>query len=174
MPTYYFDASDAAATDPNAAWTNDANVFDAEGSTPSTFARVNAAGTASSNYLMAEGTNAPSSGRVISNVRVRMYVVVFIYSTLSAAVYTDGLGTLLGTTTKAGGAGWTNYATLSTPEGGWTWPVVQALEVKLFQSSTGDTDAYIVEIEVFFDTGPASSNRTLEVGNGMSRSEKAS
>ena len=125
--TYYFDGSDAATTDPNSVWTSDANAFD--GST-STFADASANGSTSSNYLMAEGTNAISGTAGITQVRARAYGRNTSV-TKNAAIYTDGLGELLGTAV-AGTSAWGSYITLSTPSGGWTWAKVQALETKLY------------------------------------------
>ena len=68
--TYYFDGSDATTTDPNNVWTDDTNAID--GST-STQASTTTAGSITSNYLMAEGTNAPASGNNIRQVRARVY-----------------------------------------------------------------------------------------------------
>lgn len=129
--TYYFDGSDASASDPNSVWTNDANAFD--GNTGTT-ASCSTNGSTSSNYLMAEGTNAPSSGGTIVQVRAVIYGGSTAANT-SAAIYTDGLGELLGTPTHSGSAGYESYTTLSAPTGGWTWAKIQALEVKIYRTS---------------------------------------
>ena len=161
--TYYFDASDAAATDPNGVWTNDANAFD--GST-STSASVDTTGSTSSNFLMAEGTNAPATapgtGTDVLSVRARVYADTTsgdIDPDIRAAIYTDGLAELLGTPVKAGAVGWGNYATLAIPTGGWTWAKVQSLETKIYRISgvvPGVSNVYRVEVEVTYkDLGSA-------------------
>lgn len=179
MPTYYFDASDAAVTDPNSVWTNDANAFDDDPAL-STFATTTTAGDTSTNYLLAEGTNAPSRIGTIMAVKARIYI----------------------DDTVTNSPGWGTYTTLSIPTGGWTWAKVEALEVKLYRTSTADTcranaaiytnglaellgtpsidrggnagatlKVYKIEIDVVTVAGIV--NKYLTVGNGMSRSEIA-
>ena len=99
VAAYYFDGSDAAATDPNAVWTNDANAFDGS---ISTFASTSAIGSTSTNYLMAEGTNAPASSDVINWVWARVYAAGGEGTGVYAAIYTDGLAQLLGTAQALG------------------------------------------------------------------------
>lgn len=147
VSTYYFDGSDAAATDPNAVWTNDTNAFDGS---ILTSASSSTTGSASSNFLMAEGTNAPGSGGAIQSVRTRIY-----YDPTNADVthniYTDGLGELLFSNSlgPVSSPGWSNYSALTAPSGGWTWAGIQALEVKLFKSAgIGAALVYRVEVEV--------------------------
>lgn len=111
MATYYFDGSDAVATDPNAVWTNETNADDGD---TGTFADTTTAGSTSSNYLMIEGTNAPASGDPIATVRARLY-----WDSNSDAPQ------------------WSTYSTLTTATGGWTWDKVQALEVKIYAYTLG-------------------------------------
>jgi len=151
--TYYFDASDGSILDPNSVWNNEPNAFD--GST-STDADTATAGSTSSNYLFGEGTNAPTSGGTISQVRARMYS----YGRLGDAgmictIYTNGLGESLGivygTTMNTV---WSNYTVLSAPSGGWTWQKIKNLEVKIYHS-TGTSSTlrvYRVEVEVTTST----------------------
>lgn len=147
--TYYFDGSDAAATDPNSVWTNDANVFDGSIATTAT---VGVTGSTSSNYLMAEGTNAADNGGTITQVNARIYGGSNTESSTFAAIYTDGLAELLGTPSKtSGGSGYGSYTTLSTPSGGWTWAKIQALETKIYITDGGiNPNVAQVEIEVNF------------------------
>ena len=151
VATYYFDGSDAAATDPNSVWTNDADSFD--GST-ATSASVNTTGSTASNFLLAEGTNSPTTGGAISQVRARIYAITTSSDTnptMSAAIYTNALGELLGTPLKAGAEGWGNYLTLSTPSGGWTWQKINDLEVKIYRQAgilPLISNAFRVEVEV--------------------------
>lgn len=130
--TYYLDASDAAASDPNSVWTTDANAFD---SGDDTTADVAVAGSTSSNYLQGEGTNAPATGGTITSVKARLRGAGSLgVEVMNAAMYTDSLGELLGTASMTApvSVGWSGYTTLSTPSGGWTWAKVQALETKLY------------------------------------------
>lgn len=150
MATYYFDGSDAAATDPGSVWTFDADAFDAS---LANAASCGTNGTISSNFLMAEGTNAPTSGNEIASVRVRAYTENSGAVTVAdIAVYTDGLGELLGildyklvTTPPA----YSSYLTLNTPTGGWDYSKVAALEVKCYATGLGfSTLIYRIDVEV--------------------------
>jgi len=152
--SYYFDAHAGGPTDPNSVWTNDANAFD--GST-STHADGSTAGSTSSNYLYGQGTSgtgsapADANGSSINSVQVRIYAQDAFKNTLSAAVYTASLGTLLGTgqTTISASPQWGPYTTLSAPSGGWTWAAIQTLEVKLYNNvNITTTTVYRVEIQV--------------------------
>ncbi len=156
--TYYFDGSDATTTDPQSVWTSDANAID--GSTGSS-ATTSTAGSTSSNYIMAEGTNAPLEGGVISQVRVRMWgegTGSVTNPSGNVDVYTNSLGANLGTLTRsynsnpaANGGDWSPYATLSVPSGGWDWTKVGALEFKSYMSGGNGTPSiklYRIEIEV--------------------------
>lgn len=148
MENYYFDASDAAATDPNAAWLTDDNAFD--GST-STQATVNLNGSVSTNFLMAEGTNAPADGQPFSNVSVRLHMTYTASSNTvvaNVAVYTDGLGQLLGTLTTVGFSGNTPYTDLAVPTGGWTYAKLQALEVKIYLTANIDDSARVGMVQI--------------------------
>lgn len=145
--SYYFDVSDAGPTDPNSVFTNDANAFDGS---IGTVAIASASGSTSSNYLLGEGTNAPSSGGGIMQVRARVNVAG-AGGDCFAAIYTDGLGELLGTPSETGGGdfnGWGSYVTLSVPTGGWTWAKVQALETKIYFTTPSSNQVSKVEIEV--------------------------
>lgn len=134
--TYYFDASDAAISDPGANWTGDASAFDGF---PWTIASpTNAEGSTSSNFLHGQGTNAPASGGTISYVRARLYGEYNgSESQGTGTIYTDGLGESLGVVQVDAGAGsftgYGSWTTLSTPTGGWTWAKIQNLEVKLYK-----------------------------------------
>lgn len=110
--TYFFNISDGGPTDADTVWTDDASAFD--GST-TTFAFTTSVGTVSSNFLLGEGTDAPTSGGTITQVRARLYA--------SGNVGTPGFG---------------SYTTLTAPTGGWDWTKVDALEVKnYFDESDG-------------------------------------
>ncbi len=144
---YYFDGSDAAATDPNSVWTNDTNITNVN---LASSASVNTTGSTSSNYIMAEGTNAPSSGGTIQTVKAR-----FLHDTASGTdggeitFYTDGLGESLGAIAVSSGTtdAWSAWTDLSTPSGGWTWSKVQALEFKAYRTS-GSAAFRIYSIEI--------------------------
>lgn len=154
MSSYYFDASDAAATDPNNVWTSDANAFDGKTTTTATCATP---GSVSSNYLMAEGTNAPASGAAIIDVQARIWGFINAgpATTNYAAIYTDALGELLGTATvvnKTGIGFYGEYVKLTPPSGGWTWTKIAALEVKIYTDANSGTyqtaQVALVEVEV--------------------------
>lgn len=144
--TFYFQA--ATPTDPNNAWSTDADA--ADGSYVSYAANV-AAGSASSNYLGIPNTSVPSTlnGRIY-DVSARIYGCG-TGGNLSAVVYESGTTTLLGTpsitvascgTPTAGG--WT---TLSTHSGGWSFSKVATLDTRIFGASAS-MRAGIVEIRV--------------------------
>lgn len=152
----YFDGSDAAATDPDAAWTNETNLDDGS---ITTFADCSVNGTESTNFAKIAGTNAPSTGFNIIQVKARINA----YSNSSSSglsiegkVYTNGLAELLGTASADASSTpgtWSSYAVLSTPSGGWTWAKVQTLEVKVIASGGGDSGAHAskVELQIFTD-----------------------
>tara|TARA_R110000772_G_scaffold20466_2_gene56804 strand:+ start:94192 stop:96273 length:2082 start_codon:yes stop_codon:yes gene_type:complete len=171
ISTYYFDESDATATDPNSVWTSDSNAFDGS---ISTNPLCSTDGSTSSNFLLAEGTNAPVNGGAISLVKARVHNrtpgVPQNSGSVEAAIYTDALGELLGTPNKDGDSpGYGSYATLSTPSGGWTWTKVQALEVKLYRTGgalANDTEPSRVEIEVTSDVIEYGTGHAIEIPNG--------
>lgn len=144
---FYFDGSDAGASDPGSAWTSDANAFD---NSLSTSATTSTNGSAGSNYLLAEGTNAPSSGGTISTVYARVRGSISGASpSASVQIYTDGLGESLGTITITNTtAAWSAWTALSTPTGGWTWAKVQALEIKAYKNAGTTYTLTMVEISV--------------------------
>lgn len=151
--TYYFDASDAAASDPNSVWTGDANAFDGSIGTKASITGNN--GSNSSNYIMAEGTTAPNGTDVISQVRARIYSsgIGLAGQRITAEIYTDGLAENLGTvngTINDTTPDWSTYTTLTTPTGGWTYEKLKSLEVKAYRTgaSGGTMNLYRVEIEV--------------------------
>jgi len=149
--TYYFNGSDAAATDPDAVWTNDANAFDG---LTTTSASVATTGSTASNFLLAEGTNAPTTGSTITQVRARIYATTTsddLNPNMEAAIYTNALGELLGSPQKSGLEGWGSWATLSTPSGDWTWQKINDLEVKVYRVGgilPLTSNAFRVEVEV--------------------------
>lgn len=128
--TYFFDGSDAVVQ--NGTWTNPSWFYDGGWS----FASIASAGSTSVNYLHVSGTNAPSpSTRTIVSVEANMYCGS---GTLcNGAIYTDGLGALLGTASVGGGGYPGAYITLSTPTGGWTWQKINDLEVKAYGTGSG-------------------------------------
>ncbi len=172
--TYYFDASDAGPTDPDANWANDANAFDG---LTTTLATATLVGDTTTKYLMGEGTNAPSSSQDgIYVVKARIYSKPGYYGQENAAIYTDGLGELLGTCvnlTDIPGGAWGAYLTLTTPSGGWTWDKLSKLETKIYCTNVAGA-VYRVEILVSDGGLPGNIGRSLMVGDGMSRNDFAS
>ena len=150
--TYYFDANDGT-NDSGGVWTNDANAFD--GNT-ATFATTSTTGTSSSNFLQGDGTtaSAASTGSVTSvRARIFSYGNVSLAQRIDAEIFTDGLGESLGTIfgTNSGGNAWSEYTTLSTPAGGWTWTKVNLLEIKLSKKNGSDVIGFArAEIEVTY------------------------
>lgn len=154
--TYYFDGSDASATDPGGVWTNDANAFDGSTATAATSVTN---GSAASNFLLAEGTDAPTSGGAITQVRARIYAEDSLVQG-GYSIYTDGLAETLLSNLFAvtSPPNWSSYSTLTTPSGGWTWAKVAALETKVYKDSgPGTLSVYRVEVEVTYTSLPLTS-----------------
>jgi hypothetical protein len=152
--THYFNASDAGPTDPGTVWTNDANAFDG---LTSTIAATTTNGSVSSNYLQGDGTDAPTTGDSITLVKSRIFAnpgTVTEGASVNAAIYSDGLGELLGTATKtsAAASGWGDYLVLSTPSGGWTWQKINDLEVKCYLLNYVAGTPGVVRVEVDVST----------------------
>ena len=161
MPTFYFDGSDAGATDPNAAWTNDANAFDGSFTTNATTTSDGA-----TLILKAEGTNAPGTGLNIASVRVRIWGFRSGSATsVTTNIYTDSLAETLasfsGTLSTTTGGDWSAYTTLNAPVAGWSWPTVQALEVTLAPANTlvRTIEVYRIEAQVLTDPYPSTIYR---------------
>lgn len=155
--TYYVDASISGPTDPDTNWENDANAFD--GST-STFANTFEACTESTGFLFAAGTNAPSSGDNIVEVKARFLPFETGQEYAYCKIYTSGLEEEL-TEIKYGylsGLEWSPTETLSTPAGGWTWNKIQQLETKLY----GDSDVVLLmyKVEIIVTSGEAITTPT--------------
>lgn len=171
--TYYFDASDAAATDPGPVWTGDDNAFDGDITTSAT---SSTSGSNAANFLKAEGTNAADLGTSINFIRARSYSVTNS-NQFDAEIYTDALGETLGKVIGSSIIGWMPYVDLVTPSGGWTWVKVQALEVKIWKSGGGGTAAGCARVELLINHNspnkPGNYSRNIIVGNDMSRSESA-
>lgn len=138
LHTYYFDGSDAAASDPDNVWTNETNADDGDISTSATSVTT---GSVTSNELIVEGTNAPSTGGTIVSVKARAYgFSYFTNDKTIAAIYTDGGpesgGESLGSVfTKITTEGWGDFVALSAPTGGWSWSVLQALQFHAYREN---------------------------------------
>jgi hypothetical protein len=150
---YYFDGSDAAASDPGTVWTNDANAVDA---TLTTYASCSTNGSDASNFLMAEGTNAPGTGASIANVYARVYYKWGSTSGTPAGsvkIYTDALGEVLGTVSDIDeqlSPIFTAWLQLVVPSGGWSWAKVQALEFKGYRTNGGVGNTFqIGQVQVY-------------------------
>ena len=153
--TYYFNTSDAGPTDPDSVWTNDANAFDGNTGTKAYHSSAGASDL-DTGYLKGDGTNAPASGNSISQVRVRTYANRGgSDDPIVAVIYTDGLGESLGSisNTNIGTEGWSDYTTLSTPSGGWTWAKIQTLETKIYSGVWGYDQPAMFKIEIEVTSG---------------------
>jgi len=142
--TYYFNGS--TPYDSNNSFTNDEAAFDGSTATYATGSMATNDGrNPTTNYLQGNGTNAPSSGGLITGVRARFYVEPQA-SFCHYNIYTSGGTPLAYTETTS--TGWTSYVSLSTPSGGWSWSILQNLYVRLTQSYTSPNRFCKVEIEV--------------------------
>lgn len=177
MSTYYFDGH-TAISDPNSVWTNDTNAFDNDSSvTPTTAATCVSLGSTSSNYLLGEGTNSPNTGAVIKSVSARYYGGrLALGDQITVNIYTNSQAELLYSIPKITSATWTSFSALTEPTGGWTWQKIQDLEVLIFCNNiSGGTGITIskIELEVTTESQFQNYGKSIEVGNGMSRSGKA-
>jgi len=158
VDTYYFDASVAGPfcdDEPQGegygfAWLNIDGGFD--GSTAS-YAISSWNGDVDTNEVRATGTTAPASGETVSQVRMRLYSGAVTASNNRVVVAVRDGGTSLGQQENYADLSdaWSDYVTLDTPSGGWTWGKLQNLEAVAW----GETDSnpyykelHKVEIEV--------------------------
>lgn len=148
--TYYFDGSDSPASDNGSSWSGVTNADDGNTSTSASTTDGD------SSFLSIGGTNAPSSGGTITQVRVRAYGADEGNINDYIDIHTDGFGEFLAGfyINVASIPGWSSYTTLNTPTGGWTWAKVQALEARAYTSSIGpgpySMDVRRIEIEVTY------------------------
>lgn len=168
---FYFDGSDAAASDPDSAWTNETNLDDGN---IATFATQNTASAGSDGtadrYVKVEGTNV--SGMSDSDI-ISVSVSVYGKSNgsqvpdLDLRITTDGEAeTLLdggggGADIINGGdttAGWYGPRSLNTPSGGWTLAKLQALECRVGTGAGGagfsGFDVAVVRVTVTYAQTP--------------------
>lgn len=137
VATYYFDASIAGPTDPNAVWTNEADIFDASDAT-SGFTSTD--GSKTTNYIEGKGTNATGSDYVMQvRGRVRHFT--------------------------GGSAGYSAYVTLTAPGGSWDWTKVGDLEVRLWAISLG-SNSCTAEIYASGDSGGTALATIPTTSNG--------
>ena len=161
----YFDISDFGPTDPEGVWTNDANAFDGDITTAAT---STSSGNPTLNELQGDGTNASDVGGVISLVEGRFYGGATCgFTAVQVRIFTDGLGEQLYLdSTFQDIPAWSDWASLSTPSGGWTWAKVQALETVINQDGGGDSDIRKIEVRVTSTQkgNPQISLETIEQG----------
>ena len=184
--TYFFNGANGVS-DPNSAWTNDENAYDAS---LSTYAQTGTEGSTSTNYLKVFGTNSPASGGTISSVKARVSGTCWDTSlnvdALSAEIHTDGAEEFLGTATVSSSTVsiYGQYLTLDEPTGGWTWQHLQNLEIKFYcdtVSNSPDTarvfhseilvksinDAAQIEIDYLYSDGTDVFYNRLLLGDGI-------
>jgi len=126
--TYYFDGSDVSATETGVgtSWSNITNADDGDVDTD---ASVTLGEFADSKELVIEGTNAPSSGGEILQVRARIHGHAVGGSEILTDITTNADDEELYSNIPANlSEGWSDYYILSTPTGGWTWDKIQSLE----------------------------------------------
>lgn len=161
--TYYFDAHNGTS-DPDTAWSNDANAFDGN---DSTFASPGSPdGSTSSRFLLGEGNNYDGTDSVY-RVRVRLYTEVAGAdgATIHAAIYTESLGELLGNIDSIStGTGWSAYEIIPAPTGGWDSIDIEDLEVKLYVTGTGGfTNRNVSKVEIEVSSISDTSQRAFYV-----------
>lgn len=146
VQTYYFDASDAGPTDDDAAWTNDANAFDGSTSTNASVTVTGSGPPVTTNEMQAGGTNSPTTGLAISQVRARIFASDDEVS-----------------------ADWGSYTTLSEPSGGWTFAKVAALEVIIYANEPASVIANAVVFTDGFAQNIGTATRTLGANMSTAR-----
>ncbi|HRP51834.1 MAG TPA: LamG domain-containing protein [Candidatus Dojkabacteria bacterium] len=156
--TYYIDNSDnctagSSCQDPDSVWTDDANAFDGDNST---YAYATALGSSTTNYLRADGTNAPSTTSTIVSVKARAYGYSVSPSDTYIRVNTSsGYNDLY---LSVNSPSWTSYTTLTTPSGGWTWNEVQSISTRIWNEANVENH-YIGKIEILVEsTNPDAQN----------------
>jgi hypothetical protein len=141
--TYYFDGSDAPATDTGANWNAVTNADDGSTSTfASTFALLGS-------LLRVEGTNAPGTLGTITQVKFRGYGSTAALSAGRVRVYENGGTALLGTNGDFGvGNRWSSYTTLTTHSGGWDASKLQALQFDADIDDAITPTFYLARVEI--------------------------
>ena len=135
--TYYFDASTSGTG------INLTNATDGKTNTDATLASGEL-------LLLFDGTNAPSTGDQITQVRARYYGS--LGSSLNRRgieLLQDGTSVDLGELPAASG-GWGDFVTLSEPKGGWTWAILaSSLRCRFtYPVQVGSSTIAKVDIEV--------------------------
>lgn len=145
--TYYFDASSSGPTDPNFAWSDDANAFDGSILTVAT-----ALGAGTVDWLSGTGTTAPADGNTIERVFWRAYCRSNGTNRPDFRIYEDGGVDLLG-----GGLvvqpslGWSvSQEMAAEPTAGWTWSALKTLEMWVRPVISG-SGAEVARVEIQVD-----------------------
>jgi len=126
------------------------------------------AGTVSSNYLMGEGTDAPTSGGAISHVEYRINIKTTT-GTINWQVRTNGWSeNVTGTPTASAADAYQAWQLMTAPSGGWTWTAISQLEIRLWGTSTPNVGASRVELRVWH-----LNSATDEIGAVQHRSRGA-
>ncbi|HRO65764.1 MAG TPA: hypothetical protein PKU78_06080, partial [Candidatus Dojkabacteria bacterium] len=108
------------------------------------------------NYLRADGTNAPSTTSTIVSVKARAYGYSVSPSDTYIRVNTSsGYNDLY---LSVNSPSWTSYTTLTTPSGGWTWNEVQSISTRIWNEANVENH-YIGKIEILVEsTNPDAQN----------------
>lgn len=156
VDTYYFNASDGGVSDPNNHWTDEALAFDGVTSNYAQNSGALGDGSVNTGYIEGTGTNAPTTGGDISQVRARIFSYGIITDVEVANLNVYHGSQLLGNVTKTGpGASWSQYVTLNAPSGGWTWQKVNDLRARVWASNMAGSGYLAVgrmEVEVTSET----------------------
>jgi hypothetical protein len=153
---YYFDSS---TSDPDSAWTNEANAIDG---LTTTYAETTSLGAVSTNELQINDNSSPASGGPISQVRGRMYSAIDATSGGLSTLFVLPDRTNQGATNFGTVPDWSSYVTFS---GDWTWADVNVINAFTYVGDIGQTLTYArlykVELEV---TTTGGLSATGEVG----------
>jgi hypothetical protein len=147
--TYYIDGSDVAVAGAN--WNNLANAVDGS---DTTYADID---NPDIGALTATGTNSPTTGALITNVRGRVKHYLNNYAYVNLDYEWESL--TIWDTTVAGDidpAAYTDWVDLNVARGGWNWQQVSELKLiytPFTPSAGGEARLYIAEVEVEYLSG---------------------
>lgn len=156
-------------TDPDGVWTTEANVFDSAANHSYATLAPSLIGSGVDTYeLSSAGTSAPSSGGTITEVLAKFEAAVLDYDKVTANFYTSGRGELIGSIERVGEERYNEYVPLNEPTSGWSWSVLQGLEVVIYAGTDNNTSgigAYVYEASIKVGTAIAQTNE-LDAATG--------
>ena len=140
----YFDASDDGPTGTN--WTDLSEGFDGDTGSLTFVSDPDV------NVAFGGGTTAGPAGGTITLVEFRPFTQKSVYDTINFEIFTDGKAESLGVMVVGSNElGFKQWQRLKEPAGGWSWPILQALELEVtpvWTSGDGFAGFHIVQLRV--------------------------